>query len=136
MTETQDTKQDAVTTTEIPTKPESWADEIWNDLVEAEQWLVADLHELGYIFTHDIWPAFKAALGLLFSQLGSAALGAILANIADPALIPAAVGSALLLTTTTTGVADGQQALASAKAAMDADPAVKSLLANQAGQNV
>lgn len=116
------------TTSTAPAKPETWAQEAWDALVEAEQWVVADLHDLGLIFTNDIWPILKSALGLLFSQLGTATLGAITANITDPALIPAAVGSALLLTASTTGVADATTALASAKAAVDADHAVQALL--------
>lgn len=111
-----------------PTAPESWSQEAWGLLQEGEQWVVADLHDLGLIFTADIWPVIKSTLTLLFSQLGSAVLKAVTTNILDPALIPAAVGSALLLTASTTGVADATAALASAKAAVDADPTVQALL--------
>lgn len=117
------------TTSTTPTAPESWSQEAWGLLQEGEQWVVADLHDLGLIFSSDLWPVIKATLGLLFSQLGSAVLKAVTTNILDPTLIPAAVGSALLLTASTTGVADAQAALASAKAAIDADPAVQALLA-------
>ena len=111
-----------------PAAPESWSQEAWGLLQEGEQWVVADLHDLGLIFTADIWPVIKSTLTLLFSQLGSAVLKAVTTNILDPALIPAAVGSALLLTASTTGVADATAALASAKAAVDADPTVQALL--------
>jgi hypothetical protein len=116
------------TTPAAPAKPETWTQEAWDLLVEGEQWVVADLHEIGLVFTNDVWPAIKSALGLLFSQLGLATLNAISANITDPALIPSAVGSALLLTASTTGVADAKTALASATAAVEADPKIQALL--------
>lgn len=117
----------ADTVASTPVKPESWTQQIWDDLVEAEQWVVHDLHTIGIVFEQDVWPTIKAALGLLVSQLGTAVLGAISASIMDPALIPSAVGSALLLTASTQGVADAKTALASAEAAIAADPTVQAL---------
>ena len=125
---------DTTNTTTAPAKPETWVQEAWDALQEAEQWVVADLHDMGLVFTNDIWPVLKSMLTLFLSQLGRATFGAISANILDPALIPAAVGSALLLTASTTGVADATEALASAKAAVDADPTVQALLAPPAPQ--
>ena len=119
---------DPTTAVVAPTKPETWAQEAWDALVEAEQWVVSDLHEIGLVFANDVWPVIKSALSLLFSQLGSAALKAIMGSITDPALIPANVGAALLLTASTTGVADAKTALASAEAAVNADPSVQALL--------
>lgn len=111
-----------------PAKPEIWEQKAWDDLQEAEQWVVADLHDIGIVFTNDVWPVIKSALGLLVSQLGAATLGAITANITDQALIPSAVGAALLLTASTTGIADAKTALESATAAVAADPTVQALL--------
>ena len=119
----------AISAAVVPAKPETWEQEAWDLLVEAEQWVVADLHDIGIIFTQDIWPSIKAALSLFASQEGTAILGAIVADVTDPALIPAAVGSALLLTASTKGVTDAKQALASATAAVQADPTVQALLA-------
>lgn len=123
---------DTTTATTAPAMPETWTQEAWALLQEGEQWVVADLHDLGMVFTQDVWPVIKATFVLLFSQLGSAVLKAITTNILDPALIPAAVGSALLITASTTGVADIESALATAKAAVEADPKVQALLANPA----
>lgn len=113
-----------------PVKPETWEQEVWDKIVSAEQWVISDLHEIGIVFAQDVWPVIKSALGLLASQLGTAVLGAISASITDPALIPSAVGAALLLTASTTGVADAKNALAAAQAAVAADPTVKALTAS------
>jgi hypothetical protein len=115
-------------TSTAPVAPETWTQEAFDLLTEAEQWAVADLHDLGLIFSADVWPVVKSALGLLFSQLGAAILSAIKANITDPALIPGAVGAALLLTASTSGVTDAKNALASATTAVEADPTVQALL--------
>ena len=42
---------DTSTTSTAPAKPETWAQEAWDALVEAEQWVVADLHDIGLIFS-------------------------------------------------------------------------------------
>lgn len=115
--------------TETPVKPESWTDQAWDLLQEAEQWLVNDLHELGYIFSHDIWPILKVTFQLFFSQEFAAIFAAVSANFADPALMGAAVGSAVLLTATTAGVADATNALQSAITAVKADPSVQAFVA-------
>lgn len=111
-----------------PVKPETWLQEAWDLLNEAEKWLVNDLHEAGYIFSHDIWPILQTTFKLFFSQMFSAVFTAISANIADPALLGAAVGSALLLTATTAGIKDAKNALESSITAIKADPAVQTLL--------
>jgi len=128
MTDTSNAETPAVLAPAAPVKPETWEQQIWDDLGRVEQWAVADLHAIGLVFSHDIWPVIKSALGLLFSQLGTATLGAIMATIADPALWPAAVGSALLQTASTTGVTDAKTALANAETAVQNDPAVQALL--------
>jgi len=119
---------DTTTVTVTPVKPETWEQEVWDKLEAAEQWAVSGLHQLGIIFTNDAWPVLRSTLALLFSQLGVAIFGAISANIADPALIPAAVGTALVLTASTTGAVDAKNALAAAEAAVQNDPTVKALL--------
>ena len=119
---------DSSTTTAAPAKPETWEQKVWDELEAAEQWAVSDLHEIGLIIEQDVWPVVKSALSLLFSQLGAATLKAVMANIADPALIPAAVGSAIVITASTNGVVDANNAIAAAKAAVEADPTVQALL--------
>ena len=117
-------------------KPETREQESWDLLESGEQKVVSSLHEIGLVFGNDVWPVVKASLGVLFSQLCTAVLGAITATIADPALLPSAVGSALLLTASTTGVADAKTALASAEVAIDADPTVQALLNPPAAESV
>jgi hypothetical protein len=119
---------DTSSTQSGPTKPETWEQEAWDKIEEAEQWVISDLHDIGVIFADDVWPAIKAALVLLGTQLGSAVLAAVTANIADPTLIPSAVGAALVTTASVSGVTDAQTALASAQAAVAADPTVQALL--------
>jgi hypothetical protein len=119
----------ATTPATAPVAPETWEQEVWAKLTEAEQWAVSDLKELGIVITQDIWPVLKSALALLFSQLGTATLSAAVGTIADPALLPSAVGSALLLTMQQNGVADATQALTAAAAAVKADPTVQALIA-------
>ena len=123
-------------TSTAPVAPETWTQEAFDLLTEAEQRAVADLHGLGLIFSADVWPVVKSALGLLFSQLGTATLSAITTNITDPVLIPAAVGAALLLTASTSGVTDAKNALASATVAVQADPTVQALLNPPAAASV
>ena len=119
---------DTSTTPATPTKPETWEKEVWDKLVEAEQWLVADLNEIGVLFTADVWPAIKAALETFASQLFPVIFSAVSANISDPALIPAAVGTAIVLTASTQGTVDAKNAIAAAEAAVAADPTVQALL--------
>lgn len=115
-----------------PTQPTSWLSEagtaVWNGLTELEQWLVSDLHEAGYIFSHDIWPALKAALAIFGSQVFPAIFGAVTANLADPALVLPAVGAAIVLTSSTVGVIDAKNFIASAEANVAADPTVQALI--------
>lgn len=114
-----------------PVQPESWEDKVWGALTEAEQWVVSDLHEAGLVIADDVWPAFKASLAIFGSQLFPVIFSAISANITDPVLIPAAVGSALVLTASTQGVVDAKNAIATAEAAVQNDPAVQALIAGQ-----
>lgn len=128
------TNTNATATTAAPTvtpvKPETWEQKAWDALQEAEQWVVSDLHEAGYIFANDVWPAIKAAFTIFGSQLFPAIFAAISANITDPALIAPAVGAAIVLTASTQGVVDAKTAVASAQAAVAADPTVQALIAN------